>query len=261
MTISEISEGMTYDEFRQFIVDQRNASEGLLHKIDGYECNICKNKGYIYGINENGYEYAKDCKCKRTRAVLKRARESGLGDILKHNTFDNFKTDEIWQWQISEKAKDFCKDENAKWFYIGGQVGCGKTMICTAIAVHYIKADKDVKYMLWAEESKKLKALANDRDYEEAIKIYKTADVLYIDDFLKTKKGEKPTTADINLAFEIINHRLFDESKITIISSEKLLDDIMDYDEATMSRIYQLTGLYKINIKNDRSKNMRLKNG
>lgn len=250
---------MTYAELQQYKVDTYNASHGELHLKDGYNCDICHNKGYVAGLNEKGYEYHRFCSCNKIRAVLRRAKESGLGDILKQNTFDKYKANEDWQKHIKEKALNFCKDETAKWFYIGGQVGCGKTMICTAIAAHYIKAEKDVKYMIWAEESKRLKAIVNDKDYDDAIKIFKNVDVLYIDDFLKTKKGEQPTAADINLAFEIINHRLFDEEKITIISSEKLLDDLIDYDEATMSRIYQLTGEYKLNIKTDRKKNMRLK--
>lgn len=258
--MTEFSENMTLAEFRQYRIDEYNAESGKLNLKDGYNCDICKNKGYIAGIDETGYEYHKLCKCNRLRAVLRRAKESGLGDILKQNTFDNYKAVEDWQKRIKEKALNFCKDHSAKWFYIGGQVGCGKTMICTAIAAHYIKSEKDVKYMLWSEDAKKLKALVNDKDYGEAIKIFKNVEVLYIDDFLKTKKNESPTSADINLAFEIINHRLLNEDLITIISSEKLLDDLIDYDEATMSRIYQLTGAYKINIKSDRNKNMRLRN-
>lgn len=36
-------------------------------------------------------------------------------------------------------------------------------------------------------------------------------------------------------------------------------DELMDYDEATMSRIYQQTGKYKLNIGKDRGKNYRLR--
>ena len=88
---------------------------------------------------------------------------------------------------------------------------------------------------------------------------YKNAKVLYIDDFLKVKKGEEPTPADINLAFEILNYRLLDPDKITVISSEKTLLDLLNYDEATMSRIFKAAGRYKINIEKDIKKNYRLK--
>ena len=82
--------------------------------------------------------------------------------------------------------------------------------------------------------------------------------MLYIDDFLKTKGGEEPTKGDINLAFELINHRLMNGSYITIISSEKSLRELGAFDEGTMSRIYQCTGQYKITIGADKRKNFRI---
>lgn len=254
-----IESNLTPQEYLQKRVDWYNESEGNLHELDGYNCDICRNKGFVAKIDEHGYEVNAICKCQKIRATLKRARRSGLGDIITECTFDKYNDSEDWQKLIKSKAQAFCADDKAKWFYIGGQVGSGKTHICTAIAAHYIKAGLEVKYMLWSEEAKRLKALVNDVSYQEKIHRYKNIDVLYIDDFLKVKNGENPTPADINLAFEIINHRLLDSDKITIISSEKILDDLMEYDEATMSRIYQQTGKYKINIGKDRNKNYRLK--
>ena len=153
----------------------------------------------------------------------------------------------------------FCGDENANWFFIGGQPGCGKTHICTAISAHYLKAGYTVKYMNWCEDSKKLKGVISDfLLYEKEFSRFKKASVLYIDDFLKTKSGEEPTKGDINLAFELINHRLMNSGYITIISSEKDLNEISAIDEATMSRIFQSAGKYKITIAQDPSKNFRV---
>ena len=250
---------LSHAELQQMNVDDFNKREGDLHEKDGYNCDLCKNKGFIARLSEDGYEVHRQCTCTKTRATLKRAMRSGLGNVLKDCTFDKFIDTEDWQKELKSKAKAFCTDDTAQWFYIGGQVGSGKSHICTAISGYYIKRGKEVRYMIWAEEAKKLKALVNDVNYQELIAEYKNADVLYIDDFLKVKFGETPTAADINLAFEIINHRLVEGNKITIISSEKTLDEIMDYDEATMSRIYQKTGQYKISIGKDRNKNYRLR--
>lgn len=255
--IKEIEE---IDNIEQMQADSYNASEGDLNKADGYNCPLCKNKGFIAKVNENCVQVYTHCKCKRIRDALRRAKNSGLGNILSDFTFDKFEITEKWQKHIKDTALEFCKDSNAKWFYIGGQVGSGKSHICTAIAGFYIKEGYDVRYMIWNDESKKLKALITDaHEYERLINQYKNVDVLYIDDFLKVRNGEAPTTADINLAFEIINNRLLDGNKITIISSEKPLKDILDYDEATMSRIHQKTGKYQITIQKDRSKNYRLR--
>ncbi len=250
---------ITHEDFQTLKVKTYNETEGHLNDVDGYNCGLCKNKGHMLVLDENLCECYRTCKCARVRETLRRAKKSGLGDILSDFKFDKYDDTEEWQKTIKNAAQAFCKDDEAKWFYIGGQVGCGKTFICTAISAHYIKAGYDLKYMLWMEEAKKLKALVNDISYKQEISVFKDVAVLYIDDFLKTKSGENPTPADINLAFEIINHRLMDKSKITIISSERLLDELLQYDEATMSRIYEKTGCYKFNIAKDIRKNYRLR--
>jgi DNA replication protein DnaC len=245
--------------WKQMQIDMYNNSQGNLNEFDGYNCDICHNKGFIARLDENGYEVHRYCKCQKVRSTLRRAKRSGLGDILSDFTFDKFKALEQWQIDLKNKAQAFCKDDSAKWFFIGGQVGCGKSHLCTAIAAHYIKAGLDVQYMVWVEDSKPLKALVNDIGYQEAVSKYKNVDVLYIDDFLKTQQGEQPTKGDINLAFELLNRRLLNPEQITIISSEKTMPDLLGYDEGTMSRIYKLCGPYKTDIAKDIKKNYRLR--
>ena len=260
-SVTQTVEPMSRHDYQQSKVDRYNKSEGTLHEQDGYNCDICKNKGFVAKLGENDEDVYAICKCQKIRSTLRRAKRSGLGDIIKDYTFDKYKATEEWQESIKAKAQDFCNDDDARWFYIGGQVGCGKTHLCTAISAHYIKAGQEVKYMIWSEDSKRLKSLVNDPAYQDGISVFKDVDVLYIDDFLKVRNGETPTTADMNLAFEIINHRLLSRNKITIISSEKTLDEILDYDEATMSRIYQNAGRYNISVGRDKSRNYRFKGG
>lgn len=248
------------EEWKRLQIDMYNNSQGNLNEFDGYNCDECHNKGFIARLDENGYEVHRHCKCQKVRSTLRRAKRSGLGDILSDYTFDRFEALEQWQIDFKNKAQAFCEDDSARWFFVGGQPGSGKTHICTAIAAHYIKKGLNVQYMLWCEDSKRLKALVNDfTEYQNEVNKFKGVDVLYIDDFLKTQHGEQPTKGDINLAFEILNHRLINPEQITIISSEKTLTDILTYDEATMSRIYQHTKTYKTNIAKDINKNYRLK--
>ena len=253
-------EDFNVEESKQRLCDWENEREGNLHEIDGYNCSLCKNKGYIAEIGKNGFETHVVCKCDRIRETLRRARRSGLGNILTDYTFDKYIVTEEWQQKIKTTAQVFCQDDTAHWFYMGGQTGAGKTHICTAIAAHYIKQGRECKYMLWRDDAVKLKATANDYEtYQSLIKPFKEVEVLYIDDFLKVMNGADPTPADINVAFEILNYRLHDSDKITIISSEFTINKALEYDEATIGRIYQLSGDYHINIDRDRNKNYRLR--
>ena len=68
----------------------------------------------------------------------------------------------------------------------------------------------------------------------------------------------KPSPADLNLAFEIINHRYVNRELVTIFSSEKSIDEIMDLDEAVGSRIYQRTKGNYLYISPDSKKNYRM---
>ena len=96
--------------------------------------------------------------------------------------------------------------------------------------------------MLWRDVSAKAKAVVNDaEEYGRIVDKLKTVSVLYIDDLFKVGKGEKPTVGDVNLAFEIINFRYADPAKVTVISSERTIGDILSIDEATGSRIYERT--------------------
>lgn len=228
--------------------DYFNASFGDLDKEDGVDCQICKNKGYIEEVVE-GFrgDYTtclKPCECQKQRKSIQRLKKSGLAGSIQRLTFDSFETTEDWQKSIKERAKRFVDGLGSKWFFIGGAVGCGKTHICTAICGELLKQNLSIKYMSWSEESVKLKGKVNDDDFDDLIRQYKDVDVLYIDDFFKTRRSrtgevQYPSDADIKLAYQIINFR-YSTDKKTIISSEWVLNELMNFDEATSSRIYEM---------------------
>lgn len=249
----------TPQEIAEKRVNEYNSSTGNLNKADGFNCNICNNRGYIAYVDKSGYEAHEPCKCQNTREILRLAKKSGLGDVLNKFRFDTYETKEKWQERIKTLAQNFCKDESAKFFYIGGQVGCGKTHLCTAISAYYIKRQKEVKYLMWQDTAVKLKAIVNDKQYTSEIKGFKSAEVLYIDDLFKVKSGEQPTPADIKLAYEIINYRLMNDKGVTIISSEHTSEELLNYDEALGSRIVQQAGKYCIDVQKDIKRNYRLK--
>ena len=76
----------------------------------------------------------------------------------------------------------------------------------------------ETRYALWRDMSVQAKAVVNDeQEYQRLVGPLKRVRCLYIDDLFKTGKGQQPTTGDVNLAFEILNSRYNDSTKITII--------------------------------------------
>lgn len=253
---------MNRQEELELQVLQHNNSDG---NLEGYDCPKCKNRGN-FAKNVNGYYTLSDCECLAVRKSIRLMAESGLGNLLKLYSFNKFECNEDWQKYIFDKARAFV-DAEQSWFYIGGNSGCGKSHLCTAIVRELLVKGYPAKYMLWLDESVALKQSVNDHDkYNALMNEIKNTQVLYIDDFLKTGKNEEPTQADIKLAMEILNYRYnkarSDKSKryITIISSERSIGEILDYDEATGSRIMEMTKPdYYLFIAKDQSKNYRLK--
>ena len=257
-----------FDEkaFVQFKIDCENKKAGNLNEVDGYDCPICKNKGVIYKVEEyrgNYNQVVGDCKCKPIRNSIMRMKRSGLEDVIKKYAFEKFETTEPWQKSVKAQAMEFAKNP-VGWFFIGGQSGCGKTHICTAICRSLLLDGNEVYYMKWRDDISKLKAMALDSEERDKIldKI-KNTKVLYVDDLFKTGQNPdgsapRPTSADINLAFEIINYRYCKKDLITIFSSEMEMADLIDIDEATGGRICEKA--ITLNIAKDRSRNYRTKN-
>ena len=123
---------MTQQEREQLKADFYNASEGDMHESDGYDCRICKNKGYISVVVQNamyGYfcEQLTPCKCWKVRSAINKLARSGLKNAVRAYTFDKYETPDAWQKHIKDTALRFCQDQQNHWFYIGGQSGAGKT--------------------------------------------------------------------------------------------------------------------------------------
>lgn len=232
-----LSEGsftaLSSDELLKRRIERYNAMPG---DLEGYDCPKCRNKGDLMYIKD-GVIYTAQCECAKVRLSLKRLKKSGLHRLTEEYTFDGFIADEQWQRVLKESAVKFSQNPDG-WFFIGGQPGSGKTHLCTAVVHELIKRGKSAKYMLWRDDVTVLKGMVNEGEsYRRYMDEYKKADVLYIDDFFKVKRGEQPTAADVNIAFEIVNFRYNDFDKITVFSSELAAVDILRLDEALGSRI------------------------
>lgn len=255
----------TPEEIEQARADNFNRSPGDLNEVDGYDCQVCHNKGVIMMVVAPGGRWStatKDCKCMKTRKTIRQMQRSGLKNVIRDLTFSKFEATEAWQQTLKQAAMDYAANPTG-WFYIGGQSGIGKSHLCTAICREFLLAGREVKYMLWRDEVTRLKALVTDGDeYHKLMDTYKRVEVLYIDDLFKIGRDkdnnpQRPTAADINAAFEIINARSLDPKLLTIVSSECTTNDLLDIDEATGGRICEKAQVFS--IAQDRAKNYRLR--
>lgn len=253
-------------EWERKKADSYNATVGDLNEKDGYECQLCKNKGDTMTVEiRDGWPrpVSRECKCMAMRYTIARMKRSGLQNVISECTFDKYEELDSWHSSIKKRAMSYAAAPEG-WFFIGGQSGAGKSHLCTAICRAFLLRGERVQYMMWVDDSAQLKGMVNDgADYVREVDRFKKAPVLYIDDLFKVQNDQgqnrqKPTPADVRLAFEIINYRVV--SKLpTIISSEFTLAELVNIDQAVAGRIAEMAGFNAINITQDITKNYRLR--
>lgn len=260
---------LTDEEMCKLQCERHNKEKGALNEVDGYDCAECNNNGYIFEprfseVYFHWQEVAVPCKCQKVRKVLRRLRRSGLQDAM-NKSFKTFEANTEWRQTLKEMVIQWSAEKSGDWLFIGGAPGSGKTHLCVAAMLKLLKQGKEVYYMLWREDMPKLKSLVTDHaEYARMINEIKNVDILYIDDMFKTGRAEngarqRPTVADINLAFEIINHR-YVTNKVTVITSECAVQELIDIDQALAGRIVEKSGRYCVSLKG-RDKDWRLRGG
>ncbi|MPM81971.1 hypothetical protein SDC9_129029 [bioreactor metagenome] len=90
--------------------------------------------------------------------------------------------------------------------------------------------------------------------YRKNISKYQTCEILLIDDLFKGKITE----SDINIMFEILNYRYLNFLTV-IISTEFVVENLLSFDEAVGSRIYEMCKDYVVEIERGRERNWRLR--
>lgn len=248
-----------WKKLTQLQVDGINESRGDL--ADGFDCEICLNKGYTAFVDDDGEMRVRQCKCMARREAIRSAKRSGAEDLLKIHSFDKYEHGEKWQATIFDKAKTFAELDSGLWF-IGGQVGAGKTAISMSILNRLLERGKECRYFVWQNlvtELNRLQVENYGAEYEWRLDELAKVPVLYIDDFLRSD----PTQAEIKLAYRIINSRymatLSGKKLLTLISSQRTLNEILTLDEAIGSRMCEMAGDYVISINRDERFNYRMR--
>lgn len=202
------------------------------------------------------YEVVNECKCMAKRKNKTSLEKSGLQAML-NKTFDNFVVRDLTQRKVKELAQRNVYEKN--WFFIGGQSGFGKTHICSAISKDILNKGHQMMYAVWTKDFKELNFLQVDdpKKYKWKKRELETVDNLYIDDLFKNKTLKDVSNADIQLMFDVINHRYNNDLK-TIISSEYDLQQLAMIDQAIAGRIKEKCGEFILNISKDIRNNQRL---
>lgn len=205
---------------------------------NGYDCPLCLNRGGSYK-REGGYTIFVQCSCVAIRRSIRRAKDSGLGDLLEERTFERFQTPEPWQVKAKKLAQEYAAAPNG-WFVTSGVSGSGKTHLCTAICKRFMDDGRAVHYEIWRETAQKIKAATLDGDTRSKLLApLKNVEVLYLDDFLKTAKGTAPTKADIEIAIDIIGARYNAKNTLTLLSTELTVDELLSLEVSLGGRIHE----------------------
>lgn len=118
-----------------------------------------------------------------------------------------------------------------------GQVGSGKTHLSMAICNELMDRGVSIIYMGYRDAITSIKQnMLDSVYYNKVMNRYKNARVLFVDDLFKGKI----TDSDINIMFELINHRYFNNLPV-IISSECGVDRLLGIDEALGSRLVEMS--------------------
>ena len=256
--MQEYTKGLSDIEYEQQSVDTYNSNEGKNSDnsplFDIYDCKICKNKNFVAFLGSQNTFTLKPCSCMKIRMSLRAIQKSGLCDELRTKTFENYQVSTAWQNTCKSIAIKYVNQNSNAWLFAGGQSGAGKTHLCTAVCNELLEMGKSVKYILWREITQKLSSNKFSEEYQNILKNISEAEVLYIDDFLKSQKPKD----EINWAIDIIYARC-KTRKSTIISSEFLIDDLKQLDEATAGRIAERSNGFKIQITKNPERNYRTK--
>lgn len=216
-------------------------------------CDICHGKGVVYYADGDNWK-TRECTCMKARRALAYVENAGLLELMRRSTFEKFQPVDEFTAELKKTVLEYLRASEGEWLYIGGQSGCGKTHLAMAVFGQMIKRHLSARVMMWIQDSAELKSHVNDDSYDREIRSLQTCDVLIIDDLWNVK----PTEADIKLTRSIIDYRYINNLP-TVITSEMLIDDMYQIDDAVAGRICEMCGRFLIQVAEDENKNYRMR--
>lgn len=234
------------DGLTDMILRMKSYNNGKPKRV--YKCDVCRDSGYFKDKSENMVM----CSCERKKNAAARLKRQGF--IPGEMTLNDFNMDNDITKRMKRAADKYIAEYPGGSMAVLGQVGAGKTHLIVGIAQKLIDAGHDVTYMPYVEVLAQLRqTIFNATEYARIIDKLKKCELLVIDDFLKGNMLPN----DLSIIFELINYRYLNKLAI-VISSEKLLEELIDIDEATGTRISQMTKGNRVQIARDSKRNRRI---
>jgi DNA replication protein DnaC len=218
--------------------------------ITTLKCQKCKdNEGYI--VIKDGTEFWQFCECRTKNNIERAFKSSKITFEFRKKTFDNFDLADLPDivrsaYHLSRAYLtnfDTLHKERKNSICLLGNPGAGKTHLLMAIANRLLDKSYSVLYFPWVEGFNEIK---DDLSLtEKRIKAMQTVDVLFIDDMWKGRAN--PTEFQMEQAFAVINHRYLEHMPV-LISSERTIDQMCDFNEALGSRINEMCKDFRVII-------------
>ncbi len=202
-----------------------------------YFCTACADTGYINGNL---------CVCKKRALIMAGYESSGIGELLKTQSFDTFSLDFYSGDALSQARHNYDVTKHYASAFSGkgdgnllfvGNTGLGKTHLSTSVAAAVIERGFDVKY----ETAQNLFGDFEDRQFrnsyssdEDITERYFECDLLIIDDL----GAEMTNNFTVSCLYNLINTRI-NRGRATIINTNLTSADLRRrYSDRITSRLF-----------------------
>ncbi len=201
-----------------------------------YECEKC---------NDTGFVGTKMCECMRSELILAGYESSGIGRLIKTQSFESFSLE--YYRQTNEQlesmsrilaacmsyAEEFEPEKSGNLLFMG-TTGLGKTHLSTAIAKKVIEKGYDVVYETMQNILSDFESQRFGHSYENQTERYFTCDLLIIDDL----GAELTNQFTVAALYNLLNTRI-NNSKPMIISTNLGVKEIRErYNDRITSRLF-----------------------
>ena len=227
--------------------DRLNAARGALLEAAGYPADYTDVKYQCEKCADSGYVGIKMCDCMRNALIMAGYESSGIANLLKKQTFDNFSLDYYKnnpdRYKMMERILAFAKNYadnfeagKAESIAMFGGTGLGKTHLSSAIAKRVIEKGNDVFYvtavnMVGDFESEQFGSSQPQKG--ELTDRYFDCDLLIIDD-LGTELSNQFT---VSCLYNLLNVRI-NRGLATVISTNLSQQELFKkYNDRITSRI------------------------